>query len=657
MKVYEGKDIRNLVVIGHSHSGKTSLVSAMLYTGGSTPKLGRVDDGSTVTDHDEEEISRQMTISTAIASVEWHNTKINLFDSPGFTMFAHEAKVAMSAAEAALVVVDGVSGVEVVTEKVWQYADEIALPRVICVSRMDRERANWETALESLVSAFGRLVVPVQIPIGSEKSLKGVVDLVTMKAYTYEMGGSGKGKEGPIPAELEAAAKEAHEKLVEIVAEGKDELMEEFFDKGTIAEEHLIPALHEAIKEDRIFPVLFASGLGNIGTDHLLDFVVDYFPTAAEHAAVHADEATSSGNGHGIDLQVSDKAPTSLYVFKTANDPFAGRITFFKVFSGVVKNDATLQNFTRSTSEKLAHLSVPQGKNLVPVPELHAGDVGAVAKLRDTLTGDTMGDKTNPIRFAGVTLPEPAITFAIEPKSRNDEDKLSNGLHKLMEEDPMVRFFRDEQTKEFLIAGTGQQHIEVMVSKLKRRYHTEVVLKAPKVPYRETIRGKADVQGRHKKQSGGHGQYGDCKIKMEPLERGKNFEFVNDIFGGAIPRNYIPAVEKGIVEAAARGYLAGFPVVDFRVILYDGSYHDVDSNEMSFKTAGRIAFKKAMEQAKPTLLEPIMKVEITIPDEFAGSIMGDLNARRGTHPGHGQQGGQDRSKSRVPHGGDADLRR
>jgi elongation factor G len=422
--------------------------------------------------------------------------------------------------------------------------------------------------------------------------------------------------------------------------------MEEFFDKGTIAEEHLIPALHEAIKEDRIFPVLFASGLGNIGTDHLLDFVVDYFPTAAEHAAVHAEPA--AGNGHATDLKVSDAAPTSVYVFKTANDPFAGRITFFKVFSGVVKNDATLQNFTRSTSEKLAHLSIPQGKNLVPVPELHAGDVGAVAKLRDTLTGDTMGDKTNPIRFAGVTLPEPAITFAIEPKSRNDEDKLSNGLHKLMEEDPMVRFFRDEQTKEFLIAGTGQQHIEVLVSKLKRRYHTEVVLKAPKVPYRETIRGKADVQGRHKKQSGGHGQYGDCKIRMEPLERGKNFEFVNDIFGGAIPRNYIPAVEKGIVEAAARGYLAGYPVVDFRVILYDGSYHDVDSNEMSFKTAGRIAFKKAMEQAKPTLLEPIMKVEIAIPDEFAGSIMGDLNSRRGRIQGMDNKAGKTIVKAECP---------
>jgi elongation factor G len=649
LKVYEGKDIRNLVVIGHSHSGKTSLVSAMLYTSGATPKLGRVDDGSTVTDHDEEEIARQMTVSTGIAPLEWHDRKINLLDTPGFTLFAHEAKIAMSASEAALVVVDGVSGVEVVTEKVWQYAEEINLPRVIVVSRMDRERANYQTALESLVNAFGRLVVPVQLPIGSEKSLKGVIDLVTMKAYTYELGGTGKGKEGPIPSELQAAAQEAHEKLVEVIAEGKDELMAEFFEKGTIPEEDLIPALHDAIKEDRIFPVLFASGLGNIGTDHLMDFVVDYFPTAAEHATVsEAPDASGNGTGQHAVRHFSDSEPASLYVFKTANDPFAGRITFFKVFSGVVKNEATMQNFVRGTSEKLSHLSVPMGKNLIPVPELHAGDIGAVAKLKDTITGDTLGDKANPIKFAGVVLPEPAITFAIEPKSRNDEDKLSNGLHKLMEEDPMVRFFRDEQTKEFLIAGTGQQHIEVIVSKLKKRYHTEVLLKAPKVPYRETIRGRADVQGRHKKQSGGHGQYGDCKIKMEPLERGKNFEFVNDIFGGAIPKNYIPAVEKGIVEAAARGFLAGFPVVDFRVILYDGSYHDVDSNELSFKTAGRIAFRKAMEQAKPTLLEPIMNVQITIPDEFAGSIMGDLNSRRGRIQGMENKSGKTIVNAEVP---------
>ena len=647
MKVYEGKDIRNLVVIGHSHAGKTSLVSSLLYTGGATPKLGRVDDGSTVTDYDEEEISRQMTVSTGVAFTEWRNTKINLIDTPGFTLFAHEARIAMAVSDAAIVVVDGVGGVEVVTEKVWQYTDEVGLPRVIVVSRMDRDRANYETVLESLRSAFGRQVVPVQIPIGSEKNLKGVVDLVTMKAYTYEMGGNGKGKEGPIPAELEAAAKDAHEKLVEIIAEGKDELMEEFFNTGTIPEEHLIPALHEAIRDDKIFPVLVSSGLGNVGTDHLLDFIVDYAPTATEHKAVQS-EPDASGNGHAAERKVSDSDPTSAFVFKTANDPFAGRITYFKVFSGVIRNDAALQNFSRSTSEKLAHLSVAQGKNLVPVAELHAGDIGAVAKLRDTLSGDTLGDKASPIRYPAVKLPEPAITFAIEPKTRNDEDKLANGIHKLMEEDPMLRFFRDAQTKEFLIAGTGQQHIEVVVSKLRKRYHTEVNLKAPKVPYRETIRGRADVQGRHKKQSGGHGQYGDCKIKMEPLERGKQFEFVNDIFGGAIPRNFIPAVEKGILEAAARGYLAGFPVVDFRVILYDGSYHEVDSNEISFKMAGRIAFKKAMEQAKPALLEPIMKVEITIPDEFAGSIMGDLNSRRGRIQGMDNKAGKTVVKAECP---------
>jgi elongation factor G len=647
LKVYEGPKIRNVAVVGHSHAGKTSLVSSMLYTAGSTKTLGRVDAGDTTTDHDEEEIARKISISTGLANLEWHDTKINVLDTPGFPMFVHEAKAAMMAVESAIVVVDGVHGVEVVTQRVWKFAEEIDLPRVIVASRMDRERASFGHVMESLVAAFGRQVVPVQIPIGSEKSLKGVVDLVNMKAYTYDMGGSGKGKEGPIPDDLAEQCKEAHEKLVEIIAEGKDELMEEFFNTGTIPEEHLVPALHEAIKDDKIFPVIFASGLGNIGTDHLLDFLVDYAPNASEHRAVHATPE-ASGNGHSQERHVSDKEPASIYVFKTANDPFAGRISYFKVFSGVIKNDATVQNFNKSTSEKLSHLSIAQGKTLQPVAELHAGDIGAVAKLRDTLTGDTLGDKAHAIQYPGITLPEPAITFAIEPKTRADEDKLSAGIHKLMEEDSMLRFFRDPQTKEFLIAGTGQQHIEVIVAKLKKRYHAEVNLKAPKVPYRETIRGRADVQGRHKKQSGGHGQYGDCKIKMEPLPRGANFEFVNDIFGGAIPKNYIPAVEKGIVEAAQRGYLAGFPVVDFRVTLYDGSYHDVDSNELSFKTAGRIAFKKAMEQAKPTLLEPIMHVEITIPDEFAGSIMGDLNSRRGRIQGMDNKAGNTVVKAEVP---------
>ncbi len=634
-------------MVGHGHAGKTSLVSAMLYTSGATQRLGRVDDGSATTDYDDEEVSRQMSISTGCAVVEWNGTKINILDTPGFNMFVHEAKMVLPVVDAAIVVVDGVAGVEVVTQRVWNYCEEYKTPRLIVVNRMDRDRADAGRVLESVERAFGRNVIPIELPIGAEKSLSGVIDLVRMKAYTYEMGGSGKGKETEIPANLKDRALEAHERLVELVAEGDDKLMEKFFEAGTLGEEDLVPALHNAIREDKIFPVIFSSGLGNIGADRVMDFIVDYTPAPSEHEWVQG-EAAAGGNGDAPKRHETDEEPVSVYVFKTVSDAFAGRISYFKVFSGVLKNDATLQNFPKGTAEKLAHIAVMQGKTAIPVNELHAGDIGAVAKLKDTLTGDTLGDKSAPIQYPRVKLPEPAITFAIEPKSRADEDKLGPGLHKLMEEDAMLRFFRDPQTKEFLIAGTGQQHIEVVVAKLKKRYHTEVNLKAPKVPYRETIRGKADVQGRHKKQTGGHGQYGDCKIKMEPLPRGGEFEFVNDIFGGAIPKNFIPAVEKGIKDAASRGYLAGFPVVDFRVILYDGSYHDVDSNDLSFQMAGRIAFKKAMETAKPTILEPIMHVEITVPDDFAGSIMGDLNSRRGRIQGMDNQAGNTVVKAEVP---------
>jgi elongation factor G len=647
VKIYTGENIRNVAIVGHGHAGKTTLLSAMLYTAGATPRLGRVDDGSSTTDYDEEEIARQMSIAGSAAYVEWGKTKINVIDTPGFNMFVHEARMVLPVVDAAIVVVDGVAGVEVVTQRVWKDCDEYKTPRLIVVNRMDRDRANAERVLESLINAFGRNVIPIELPIGSEKSLTGVVDLVRMKAYTYELGGNGKGKETEIPASMRAQVQESHEQLVELVAEGDDKLMEKFFEAGTLGEEDLIPALHNAIREDRLFPVIFSSGLGNIGADRVMDFIVDYTPAPSEHEWIQGEPA-ASGNGDAPKRHETDAEPVSLYVFKTVSDAFAGRISYFKVFSGVLKNESTVQNFSRGSVEKLSHLSISQGKTAVPVTELHAGDIGAVAKLKDTLTGDTLGDKAAPILYPRVKLPEPAITFAIEPKSRADEDKLGPGIHKLMEEDAMLRFFRDAQTQEFLIAGTGQQHIEVVVAKLKKRYHTEVVLKAPKVPYRETIRGKADVQGRHKKQTGGHGQYGDCKIKMEPMARGGQFEFVNDIFGGAIPKNYIPAIEKGIKDAAARGYLAGFPVVDFRVILYDGSYHDVDSNDMSFQMAGRIAFRKAMEQAKPTILEPVMSVEITIPDDFAGSIMGDLNSRRGRIQGMDNKGGNTVVKAEVP---------
>ncbi|HEX8711617.1 MAG TPA: elongation factor G, partial [Terracidiphilus sp.] len=507
--------------------------------------------------------------------------------------------------------------------------------------------------VDDLHERWGRNCTPVQLPIADADGFHGVVDLVTMTSYFYTPGGDGRGKTGEMPANLAAQAKAAHEALVELVAEGKDELMEEFFEKGTIPEDHLIAALHEAIREDRIFPVLFASGQMNVATDHLLDFLKIYAPSPLEHAPipVHPPAAVSA-NGNGTaepgSRKVDDSEPPAVIVFKTMSDPFAGRISFFKVISGVIRNDAALENYSRRSSEKFSHLSIMQGRKAIEVPELHAGDIGAVAKLRDTYTGDTLGVKGSEIQVDLPALPEPAMTYAIEPKSRADEDKLAPAIHKLMEEDLLIRFFRDPQTNEFLIAGAGQPHIEAIVSRLKKRYHAEVTLKAPKVPYRETIRGKADAQGRHKKQTGGHGQFGDCKIRMEPMPRGAGFEFVNDIFGGAIPRGFSPAVEKGIQESAARGYLAGYPVVDFRVILYDGSYHDVDSNELSFKMAGRIAFRKCMEQAKPVLLEPIMKVEIESPDDFAGTLMGDLNGRRGRVQGMETKGRTTVINAEVP---------
>jgi elongation factor G len=660
MKTYQGSEIRNVAVVGHAQSGKTTLIAALLHAAKMTPTQGRVADGSAATAYDEEEIARGTTMSNAVAYAEWQGVKINLVDSPGFHMFSHEARAALLPVEAALILVNAQSGVEPVTERVWKYAEEVNVPRIVVVNQMDHPKAGGgqglSAQLEDLHERWGRNCVPVQLPIVDAQGFHGVVDLVTMEAFFYTLGGDGRGKTGEIPAALAADAKARHEALVELVAEGKDELMEEFFEKGTIPEDHLIAALHEAIREDRIFPVLFSSGLGNIATDHLLDFIKVYAPAPIERApfAVRTAAMAAAGNGAGPEgtginfRRVDDKEPAGVVVFKTMSDPFAGRISFFKVISGVIRNDATLENYTRRGQERFSHLSVMQGRKAVEVPELHAGDLGAVAKLRDTLTGDTLGQKGAEMQLDLAAMPEPAMTYAIEPKSRADEDKLAPAIHKLMEEDLLIRFYRDPQTNEFLIAGAGQPHIEAIVSRLKRRYHAEVMLKAPKVPYRETIRGKADAQGRHKKQTGGHGQFGDCKIKMEPLPRGGGFQFENDIFGGAIPRGFIPAVEKGIVESAARGYLAGYPVVDFKVSLYDGSYHDVDSNELSFKMAGRIAFRKCMEQAKPCLLEPIMKVEIEAPDEFAGTLMGDLNSRRGRVQGMDSKGRATVINAEVP---------
>jgi elongation factor G len=643
VKVYESKDIRNVGVVGHGDSGKTTLTAGLLFTSGATNRLLRVDEGNTITDFDDEEVSRKISISTAVAVAEWKKAKINILDTPGYNIFINDTRAALVAADAALVLVDGVAGVEVQTEKVWQFTEDFKLPRAIIINKLDRERADFERAFASVQENFGRSAVPIQIPIGSERDFTGVVDLIRMKAFTYTPDGDGKGKEADIPASLADAAQKAHEALIEMVAEGNDAFLEEFFEKGTLPVEHIVDGLRQGIREMRICPVLCASALHNIGTDLILNLIADNLPSPIERGATAA-----TINGAEGEQKVSAAGPASLFVFKTTADPFSGRITFFKVYTGVVKNDANLQNLTRNAAERFAHIASPQGKTLQPVTEVQAGDIGAVAKLKETLTGDTLAEKGINVAYPPVKLPEPSIAFAIEAKSRNDEDRMGQAVHRILEEDQSLRFYRDPQTREFLLAGTGQQHVEIVVSRMKKRYGVDVALKAPKIPYRETIRGKADVQGRHKKQTGGHGQFGDCWIKMEPLPRGAKFEFANEIFGGSIPKNFIPAVEKGIVEIAEKGYLAGYPMVDFKVTVYDGSYHDVDSSELAFKLAARKAFKAAMLEAKPALLEPIMNVEIQAPVEYAGDLMGDLNGRRGRIAGMETKGSTQFIRAVVP---------
>jgi elongation factor G len=667
MKTYANTELRNIAIIGHSHSGKTSLISAML----STAKMPAAvtDNGNAVTAYDEEEIARGMTMANAVAFAEWNGIKINLIDTPGFHMFVHEARAAMLPAEAAVVLINAQTGIESVTHTVWDFAAELNLPRILVINQADHPKADSATGrlemIEAMRDRWGRQAIPVQLPIIDANGFHGVVDLVTMEAFLYTPHGDGSGTAGPIPAALEAEAKAAHEALVELVAEGKDELMEEYFNVGTIPQDHLIQAIHEAIREDKIFPILYTNSVGNVGTDHLLDFIKVYIPSPQERPPIAAHSqrraAKSSGNGSGngngaaadpsletILRPVADTEPPTIYIYKTLVDPFAGRISFFKVISGCIRNDASLENYARGETERLGHIGIMQGRKLIEVPELHAGDLGVVAKLRVTQTGDTLGARGQDLRIDPVPTPEPAMTYAIEPKSRADEDKLAPALHKLMEEDLLLRFYRDPQTNDFLLAGAGQLHIESVVSKLRRRYHTEVTLKSPKVPYRETIRATASGHGRHKKQSGGHGQFGDCKIRIEPLPRGEGFQFVNDIFGGAIPRQFVPAIEKGILETAVRGHLAGYPMVDFRATVYDGSYHDVDSSEMAFKIAGRLAFRACMETAKPSLLEPIMRVEIDIPDDGAGAVVGDLNSRRGRIQGMDTRGTHAIIHAQVP---------
>ena len=644
MRVFDAPAIRNVALAGHSGAGKTQLASALLFSAGAVNRLGKVDDGTTVTDYDEESIARKHTLGSSLAWLEWQKNKINLIDTPGVANLLSDTRGALRVVEAMLMVVDAVAGVQVQTEALWKIAEETGLPRLIVLNRLDRERASLDRSMESLHEAFGRAVVPITLPIGEERGFQGVVDLVTMQAHTYLPDGTGAVKTGPIPAALEAEAKAARETLVELVAEADDALMARFFDEGTLTNDELASGLAKAVAEGKVFPVICTAALTNVGMQPLLDAIVRLVPSPADRPF-----AALAKDGTETTVAASDTAPTTAFVWRTVADPFAGRITLFRVVTGKLVSDTTATNVTRNdTAERLGHLLVVQGKTHTAVPEVKAGDLGAVAKLKDTQSGDTLADKGAKTTFAPLVFAAPVLAYAIEPKSRGDEDKISTALHRLQEEDPTIHFERDPQTKEQLISGQGQLHIEVTVAKLKRRFGVDVTLKLPRIPYRETIGMAAEAHGRHKKQTGGHGQFGDCKIKVEPLARGSDFEFVDDIFGGAIPRQFVPAVEKGIQDARTRGYLAGYPMVDFRVTVFDGSYHDVDSNELSFKLAGSLAFKDAMTRARPTILEPIMNVEVYAPSDYAGDLMGDLNGRRGRISGMDTRGGTTIIKAQVP---------
>jgi len=643
MKDYDADKIRNVALVGHGSSGKTSLTSAFLFDTGATSRLTKVDKGNTVTDYDPDEIERKISINAAVCFCEWQDHKINLVDTPGFSNFLWDTKASLHAVDAAAVVVDALAGVEVGTEKVWGMLEEFDLPRIVVINKMDRENANFKTAVEAVQQFFGRQAIPVHLPIGEEKNFSGVVDVIEGKARLFEKDESGKFQEGPVPAELQAEVEKRRRDLVEMVAESDEKLMEKYLEQGELSPEEFRTGLKRAILNHQLFPVFAASGLANIAAQPLLDAMITYLPSPVERDGVKAKV-----KGQEQAVQPSPDAPFSALIFKTISDPYTGRISLMRVFSGRVNPDSMVTNTSRETDEKFVGLFYLQGKEQIPAGQVRAGDIAATAKLKVTSTGDSICAKGAGIQFPALVFPEPSISFAIEPKTRADEDRISQATHRITEEDPTVRIERDPDTAQLLISGNGELHVRIITERLKKRYNVDVDLKPPKISYKETIKGRADVQGRHKKQTGGRGQFGDVWIKMEPLPRGKDFEFEDKVFGGAIPRNFIPSVEKGILEARKKGVLAGYPAVDFKVTLYDGSYHDVDSSDIAFKIAATKAYKKAMKEAKPTILEPVMSVEIYTPEAYMGDIMGNLNGRRGKVQGMEQKGTMRVLKALVP---------
>jgi elongation factor G len=643
MKDYSVDKIRNIALVGHGSSGKTSLAAAFLFDTGATSRLTKVDKGNTVTDYDPDEIERKISISSAVCFCEWKDHKVNIVDTPGYSNFLWDTKASLRAVDGAAVFVCGVAGVEVGTEKVWEMLEDHGLPRIVVINKLDRENANFGRTLEAVQQFFGRKAIPVQLPIGEEKNFTGVVDLIEKKAYLFEKDESGKFKEAGVPADMLADAEKRRRDLIEMVAESDEKLMEKYLEQGELSPDEFRSGLKRAILGHQLFPVFAASGLTNIGAQPLLDGMISYLPSPVERDGV---KATVKGQDQAV--QPSPDAPFAALVFKTISDPYTGRISLMRIFSGRMNPDGTATNSSRDTDEKFVGLFFLQGKDQISAGQAKAGDIAATAKLKVTSTGDTLCAKGAGIAFPPIMFPEPSISFAIEPKTRADEDRISQATHRITEEDPTVRIERDPDTAQLLISGNGELHVRIITERLRKRYNVEVDLKPPKISYKETIKGRADVQGRHKKQTGGRGQFGDVWIKMEPLARGKDFEFEDKVFGGAIPRNFIPSVEKGILEARKKGVLAGYPAVDFKVILYDGSYHDVDSSDIAFKIAATKAYKKAMKEAKPTILEPVMNVEIYTPEAYMGDIMGNLNGRRGKVQGMEQKGTMRVLKAQVP---------
>ncbi len=652
MKNYGTDTLRNISIIGHGGSGKTTLTESMLFYSGAIQRIGRVEEGTTTTDYDSDEIKKQITINAAMAPVEWKDCRLNFIDTPGYFDFVGEVIGSLRVVETGLVTLCAVSGVEVGTEKVWDLANKKTLPRIIFMNKLDRENANFAKTLAEAKDHFGPNVIPVQLPIGSEEDFQGIIDILQMKAIVYS---GDKFHAADIPDNLKSEAEKYREQLVEIAAETDDELTLKYLEGEELTNAEISKGVQQAVGAAKLFPLLCGSAVKGIGIPQLLDFLVFAAPVPADKALALDAE------GKTIEIPAGAKEPFRALVFKTMADPFVGKVSFFRVYSGELASDTQAVNLNKAKTERVGQLFLFRGKSQIPITKAIAGDIAAVAKLQDTNTGDTLGDKDNKYLMKGIDYPVPMASFAVEPRSKNDEEKVGVGLAKFLEEDPTFKVERNIETKQTLLYGMGDTHLEIIVSRLAKKFGVDVDLTKPRIAYKETIKGSAEVEGKHKKQSGGRGQYGHVKINFEPLPRGEQFEFVDKIFGGSVPRNYIPAVEKGLIEAMEEGVLAGFPAVDIRAILLDGSYHNVDSSEMAFKIAASLAYKKGMQEAKPILLEPIYNVEVRVPDNFMGDIMGDMPSRRGRVAGMDpQEDGTQIIRAQVPlaemYGYSVDLR-